>query len=303
MVHSLEKKNVKKDLMFEAAEKNLAIIQFGTDRRVSYVNEIFSSTMQFRSTEDMMGLHHKNFCFDDFAKSREYDTFWNDLLSGRSFQDKIERKDAKGRRVWLEATYMPVYDDAEIVGVMKIATDITKRQSEITEVVESLKEMSVTLNTRAEEGVRQHEELNDKINEIAVKSKGNTDILIDLRAQAEDIQGVVKTIRDIAAQTNLLSLNAAIEAARAGEHGRGFDVVAKEVRKLSTKVEESIGEVRENIDNITKEISNITSGTEQIRKDVEGSQTQINGASAGYKEIVGAAEALKKEAEALSGII
>ncbi|REJ09060.1 methyl-accepting chemotaxis protein [Halobacillus trueperi] len=303
MVHKLEESGVRKDLMFEAAEQNLAMIQFGTDRKVSYVNEIFSSTMQFRSTDDMIGLHHQNFCFDDFAKSREYDTFWNGLLRGRSYQDKIERKDAKGNRVWLEATYMPVYDGAKIVGVMKVATDITKRQSEITEVVESLKEMSATLNARAEEGVRQHEELNDKINEIAVKSKENTDVLIDLRKQAEDIQGVVKTIRDIAAQTNLLSLNAAIEAARAGEHGRGFDVVAKEVRKLSTKVEESIGEVRENIDNITKEISNITSGTEQIRKDVESGQVQINEASAGYKEVVGSAESLKKEAEALSGII
>ncbi|WP_164908617.1 methyl-accepting chemotaxis protein [Halobacillus litoralis] len=268
MLHTREQDNFRHEFLFNAIDKNLAIIQFGTDRRVSYVNEIFSSTMNFRKAEDMIGLHHKKFCFEDFSQSRAYDDFWEDLLRGRSFQDKIERKDALGNRVWLEATYMPVYENSQVVGVLKVATDITKRQTDINEVVINLTQMSATLNSQAEEGMSQHEDLNDKIDEIAKRSRNNTEVLNSLSSQAEDIQGIVKTIRDIAAQTNLLSLNAAIEAARAGEHGRGFDVVAKEVRKLSTKVEESIGEVRENIENITKEISNISEGTEKIQKEV-----------------------------------
>lgn len=303
MVHKLKESEVRKDLLFEAVDQNLAIIQFDTDRKVSYVNEIFSKTMQFDKPEDMIGLHHQLFCFDDFARSTDYQTFWTSLLNGRSFQDKIERKDAKGNRVWLEATYMPVYEGSKIAGILKVATDITKRQSGIQDVVDNLMDMSLTLNTRADEGVRHHEELDGKINAIAHKSKENTAILHELRVEAEEIRGVVKTIRDIAVQTNMLSLNAAIEAARAGEHGRGFDVVAKEVRKLSTKVEESIGEVRENIDNITKEITNITEGTEQIQKDVENGQAQIHIASEGYKDVVSSANSLKKEASALSEII
>ncbi len=291
-------------LVVKAMEKNLALIRFDLDRRVAYVNEMFAGSMKYKS-EDMYGMHHRELCFPAFVNSPDYENFWQNLLSGTSFQDKIERMDSEGNTVWLEATYMPIFDETgrHVIGVSKIATNITHRQTEVNHVVEQMQRMADSLNRRAEQGIERSREMLLSINNIASVSDENSLIIKNLQNKAVDIQGVVQTIRDIASQTHLLALNAAIEAAHAGEYGRGFDVVAKEVRKLSGMVQESIGEVRNSVKAITEEIGSMSTGLEYVQASVKESQKQIEVALEEFTGIAVSASELDIQARAVMNII
>ena len=124
-------------------------------------------------------------------------------------------------------------------------------------------ENSKNITTNGEQKVR---EAVMGIQEQSRNVQNGADIVKILAQKSFDIGSIVNTIEEIAAQTNLLALNAAIEAARAGEAGRGFAVVADEVRALASRTSRSTQE----ISNMVTDIQNdANKATESINQSVE----------------------------------
>lgn len=112
------------------------------------------------------------------------------------------------------------------------------------------------------------ESMTDKIVDIADKISATQNAVADINARVEGISG-------IAAQTNLLSLNASIEAARAGDAGKGFAVVAEEIRKLADDSEKLAKEIHEVMGTLLDESTSAVKAANEIIEENKSQQAAL----------------------------
>ncbi|GAK05377.1 methyl-accepting chemotaxis protein [Geomicrobium sp. JCM 19037] len=243
--------------LLHAVENSLAMIEFKPDGIIKWANTIFSKTVGY-SLNELIDTHHRQLCLDNFSQSEEYEQFWEKLRLGEQFQDKIKRVKKDGSILILEATYMPVKDDnGNVISIIKIATDITKRDTAINEITSNILDASNAVLTTAKRGLLKGFDIKEQTEELINQSQSNTIIFNNLKESSKKIEGIAKTISEIAITTDILALNAAIEAARAGDGGKGFAVIADEVRSLANNSKKSIEYVNELVDAIGVDVDGV----------------------------------------------
>lgn len=191
--------------------------------------------------------------------------------------------------VALKGIAVPIFEEGNLVGVIGTGTSMAAQYT--------LHEVSQTIASTTEEITATTEEMATMATQLAeaisrLKDSGQK-VLTDIK-KTDDI---LQFVNGVAANSNLLGLNAAIEAARAGEHGRGFAVVADEIRKMADNSAKSVKDIKTILEKIQDEAKQIVDTLTQTAIVGERQAAVSEEISASMEQLATSAQNIEKIAE------
>jgi methyl-accepting chemotaxis protein len=165
------------------------------------------------------------------------------------------------------------------------SSDVSHNAHHMLDQVSQMTELSIQADHLTNEG-------EDRIHEAVHQME-------QISTRAQSIQVRMNVLQEIAAQTKLLSLNAAIEAARAGEQGLGFGVVAAEVRKLAESSGSSAKEVEGLIGKITKEVQELVRDAKTSVSETQKGKLGVENARSSFQQIRATVHHLREKNDGL----
>ena len=255
---------------------------------ILYINEIWEVLHQIGDGDLMFTLEHEY--AGEFSKVKEA------LLHIRSTLTETLTTIAQS------ADQVNAGSDQIASGAQALAQGATEQASSVEELSSAIQELSGQVSDeagKAAEAGKFMEQIKEEVEKSNKQMEQMRSAMGDISTQSAAIRGIIKTIDDIAFQTNILALNAAVEAARAGAAGKGFAVVADEVRSLAGKSAEAAKKTNQLIESSVQAVKH---GEELTQLTAESLEIVADGTRQVVNTIESVAVAYRDQASRISEI-
>ncbi|HEY0218145.1 MAG TPA: methyl-accepting chemotaxis protein [Afipia sp.] len=263
-----------------ALSRAQAIIEFTPTGDILTANENFLSALGY-SLSEIQGKHHSMFCDGDYVASENYRNFWHKLSHGEFVADEFTRIGKGGRKVYIQASYNPIFDlNGRVTKVVKFATDVTAR-------VDNVRELAARLTQLADGDLSQEiakpfipslDQLRNDFNEASGKLRtamadvaGNAKVISansnEIRSAADDLarrtEQQAASIEETAAALEEITTTVKDASRRAEEAGTLVARTRENAERSGEVVHKAIGAM-DQIESSSREISNIISVIDDI---------------------------------------
>lgn len=208
------------------------------------------------------------------------------LTKGRFMR---EEKDSERFGFAYISTAQPIMDGTKVLGV--VSTIISNNK------MDSMRHVAADLSSSVEEMTATNMELSITSTDVSKQLEGLVGYAETMNSDVQQVNEIVKLVKDIAQKSKILGLNASIEAARSGEHGKGFAVVANEIQKMAQGSTESADQITKQLENIRQSIHTVTTTTNRIASFTERFAASMQELNQAYDNINGHADNLLKLSE------
>ena len=258
----------------DALSRAQAIIEFSPDGEVLTANENFLAALGY-SLAEVQGRHHSMFCEPAYTQSLQYKQFWDKLAGGNFVADEFMRLGKGGRKVFIQASYNPIFDlNGKVFKVVKFATDVTGR-------VENVEKLAQCLTDLAEGDLAQ------SIDKPFIPSLDR--LRTDFNAASEKLKRAM----------TLVSENAGAISSGSNEIRSAADDLARRTEQQAASIEETAAALEE----ITTAVNDSSRRADAAGKIVARARDHAEHSGQVVRDAISAMDQIEKSSREISSII